>query len=187
MLWLRRLLPSGTRTQCTRLLGEIRLSNFWSLVAGISTIRLGRCFTGSPPLFMSTKDTQRVRIDGALLTLTNPIYHDDRKSIARWFNSQVRYVSLEADRLLMGDRGSFRPIDHVRLLLVPAPLLIVFYTLLVKRCVLDGWPGWYYAAQRLCAELMLSIELLDRRLRSSNWVPKCNDQCARTDNRTRPH
>jgi len=126
----------------------------------------------SAAVYVDEGHTQRVRIAGALLTLTNPIYHDDRKSIARWFNSQVRYVSLEADRLLMGDRESFRPIDHVRLLMVPAPLLIVFYTLLVKRCVLDGWPGWYYAAQRLCAELMLCIELLDRRLRSSNRVSK---------------
>jgi hypothetical protein len=74
----------------------------------------------SAAVYVDEGHTQRVRIGGALLALTNPIYHDDRKSTGRWFNSQVGYVSL-AGRLLMGDRESVRPIDHVRLLLVPAP------------------------------------------------------------------
>jgi len=32
---------------------------------------------------------------------------------------------------------------------------------------LDGWPGWYYALQRLCAETLIALEILDRRLRGS--------------------
>jgi hypothetical protein len=35
---------------------------------------------------------------------------------------------------------------------------------LVKGCLLDGWPGWFYALQRTYAELLLSLELLARRL-----------------------
>ena len=50
-------------------------------------------------------------------------------------------------------------------MLVPVPVLTFIYVLFVKRCLLDGWPGWYYTLQRSCAEVMLSIELLDRRLR----------------------
>jgi hypothetical protein len=30
--------------------------------------------------------------------------------------------------------------------------------------VLDGWPGWYYALQRTTAEMLLAVEILDRRL-----------------------
>lgn len=108
----------------------------------------------------------RVRIEGDLLTLANPIYHDDRKPISRWFGSQARYVSLEANHLLNSDRSKLGRVDRLRLLIVPAPVLMFFYLLIIKRCLLDGWPGWYYTSQRVCAETMLSIELLDRRLRS---------------------
>lgn len=110
--------------------------------------------------------TQRVRIDGDLLTLANPIFHDDRKAITRWFSSQARYASLEAGHLLSLEKSDLRRVDRLRLMLVPAPVLIFIYVLFIKRCLLDGWPGWYYTLQRSCAEVMLSIELLDRRLRA---------------------
>jgi hypothetical protein len=44
------------------------------------------------------------------------------------------------------------------------------YALILKGCLLDGWPGWYYALQRLVAETMLALELLDRRLRPTMRV-----------------
>jgi glycosyltransferase involved in cell wall biosynthesis len=110
--------------------------------------------------------TQRVRINGEVQTLINPIFHDDRKSISRWYSSQARYASLEADHLLSFKRSALGHEDRIRLMLVPAPILTFIYVLLIKRCLLDGWPGWYYTLQRSCAEAMLSIELIDRRLRS---------------------
>ena len=51
-------------------------------------------------------------------------------------------------------------VDRVRLLIVPGSILMLFYVLFLKRCLLDGWSGWYYTFQRVCAETMLSIELL---------------------------
>jgi hypothetical protein len=45
-----------------------------------------------------------------------------------------------------------------------APLLVLPYVLFVKGCILDGRAGWYYALQRLFAETMIALELLDRRL-----------------------
>ena len=112
--------------------------------------------------------TQRVSIDGDTFSLVHPIYHDDRKPISRWFGSQARYAALEAVHLLEGREksalGGIR--SQFRLLIVPAPVLVFFYVLFFKLFVLDGWPGWYYTLQRVCAETMLSIELLDRRLRS---------------------
>jgi hypothetical protein len=37
--------------------------------------------------------------------------------------------------------------------------------LFIKGCLLDGWHGWYYALQRLLAETLIALEILDRRLR----------------------
>jgi glycosyltransferase involved in cell wall biosynthesis len=120
----------------------------------------------STAAYVDEGHTQRVRIDGELLHLNHPIYHDDRKPIGRWFGSQARYASLEASHLLTRDASELGRGDRLRLLILPAPVLMFFYVLCIKRCLLDGWSGWYYAFQRVCAETMLSIELLDRRLRA---------------------
>jgi hypothetical protein len=47
----------------------------------------------------------------------------------------------------------------------PSPILVFLYTLIGKGCILDGWAGWYYVMQRTIAEIMLTLEILDRRLR----------------------
>ena len=45
-------------------------------------------------------------------------------------------------------------------------MVVLFYTLFVKLCLLDGWPGWYYALQRVTAEILIALEIIDRRLRT---------------------
>ena len=108
----------------------------------------------------------RVVVAGEVAPLAGVIYHDDRKPLARWLQSQQRYARDEADYLL-GLRASSTWADQIRLMAWPAPFLIFFYTLLVKRCVVDGWPGWYYALQRAIAEFLLALEIVDRRLRGN--------------------
>jgi hypothetical protein len=54
----------------------------------------------------------------------------------------------------------------VRLLGWPAPILVFLYTLIIKRCALDGWAGWLYVLQRTFAEIALALEIVDRRMRS---------------------
>jgi glycosyltransferase involved in cell wall biosynthesis len=120
----------------------------------------------SAAAYVDEGHAHRVCIDGELLHLNHPIYHDDRKPVVRWFGSQIRYASLEASYLLTTDAAKLSVADRLRLLILPAPVLMLFYVLFIKRCLLDGWCGWYYAIQRVCAETMLSIELLDRRLRA---------------------
>jgi glycosyltransferase involved in cell wall biosynthesis len=120
----------------------------------------------SSAVYVDEGHAHRVRIKGDLMMLEHPIYHDDRKPIARWFHSQARYASLEAAHLLTSDISTLGRVDRIRLLVVPAPFLMFFYVLFINRCVLDGWSGWYYTLQRVCAETMLSIELLDRYLRA---------------------
>ena len=109
----------------------------------------------------------RVAIAGEILPLAGVIYHDDRKPLARWFDSQRRYAQVEARYLIETPTAKLTRSDRIRRLGWLAPIGVVFYTLFVKGCILDGWPGWYYALQRLCAETLIALEILDRRLRGS--------------------
>ena len=104
-------------------------------------------------------------IDGEVRGLAGVLYHDDRKPLARWVSSQQRYAREEADHLLGSPPAALTRADRLRRLGWPMPLGILFYTLIVKGCLLDGWPGWYYALQRLFAETLIALELLGRRLR----------------------
>ena len=110
----------------------------------------------------------RVTVDGEVVPLTGAIYHDDRKSLARWLNSQQRYACQEADHLLAWEPKSLKRIDRIRRAGWPAPLLVFVYTLVFQGCLLDGWPGWYYAFQRLLAETLIALEIADRRLRGKS-------------------
>lgn len=106
----------------------------------------------------------RVDVAGPVRLLDAPIYHDDRKPLSRWFASQQRYAQKEADHLLAAGTSELALPDRIRLMIWPAPLLVFFFTLFVKGCILDGWAGWSYALQRLLAETMLALELCDRKV-----------------------
>lgn len=106
----------------------------------------------------------RIAIDGSILPLVAPIFHDDRKSLAHWFTSQQRYARQEAEYLLSADRAALGRTGRIRLTAWPAPLAVFVYTLFVKGCLLDGWPGWFYVLQRVLAETIIALEIIDRRL-----------------------
>lgn len=106
--------------------------------------------------------TQRVVVDGTLAELKGRIYHDDRKSLSRWFQSQRRYMRIEAKKILSTPFAKLRPVDRVRRALVIAPPVMLLYSLFVRGCLFDGPPGWIYAGQRTVAELILSAFMLQR-------------------------
>lgn len=112
--------------------------------------------------------TQRVVVAGAVGRLAVPIDHDDRKSHARWLASQQRYAREEATHILAQPPEDLRRTDRIRRMGWPAPILVFLYTLIVKRCILDGWPGWLYVLQRTLAEFMIATEIVDRRLRGAS-------------------
>jgi glycosyltransferase involved in cell wall biosynthesis len=131
----------------------------------------GSLYPGRTVLYRKAKATyrneghgHRVSISGEVLPLNAPIYHDDRKSLNHWFVSQQRYARQEAEHLLNSSRAALTTADRVRLAAWPAPLVVFVYTLLVKKCLLDGWPGWYYVLQRVLAETLICLEIIDRRL-----------------------
>ena len=106
----------------------------------------------------------RIRVPGKVSALGGVIYHDDRKPLSRWLGSQLKYAATEASHLLAARPAELSAVDRIRRLGWPAPFLVVGYVLFVKGALLDGRAGWFYAFQRLCAEVLLALELLDRRL-----------------------
>jgi glycosyltransferase involved in cell wall biosynthesis len=115
--------------------------------------------------YVQVGHTQRVIVGGGVEQLTGRIDHDDRKPLDRWIASQQKYAKLEAAYLMSTSRTNLRRVDRIRLLAWPAPMLVFLHTLMMKRCILDGLPGWLYVLQRTLAETMIAIEIVDRRLR----------------------
>jgi glycosyltransferase involved in cell wall biosynthesis len=105
--------------------------------------------------------THRLELTGEVETIGARILHDDRKPLGRWFESQQRYMALEAKKLLAADRNTLSKADRIRRLRLVAPLAVLCYCLIVRGGVLDGWPGFYYAFQRMFAELLLSLYLIE--------------------------
>src|SRR5688500_8511434 len=71
--------------------------------------------------------TQRVALEGTAEDLHAPIFHDDRKSLRRWFSSQARYTELETQKLLAADRAKLGLADRVRRWRILAPPVMLVY------------------------------------------------------------
>jgi glycosyltransferase involved in cell wall biosynthesis len=109
--------------------------------------------------------TQRLALDGETGWLTGTIDHDDRKPIDRWFADQLRYSAQEARHLTATPVSELNRADRVRRAVLLAPPLVFAYALVGQRLLLDSWPGWYYTLQRTFAEMLLSLRLVEARLR----------------------
>ena len=120
-------------------------------------------FRRSRCCYVQDGHTQSLAIEGETGHLRSVIDHDDRKPLSRWLASQDKYAALEVDKLLSVPTRELRPQDRLRLTgwaAVPASLV---YTLLARGTLLDGWRGWYYAMQRMLAEMLLAMRLIERR------------------------
>jgi glycosyltransferase involved in cell wall biosynthesis len=109
--------------------------------------------------------TQRVVVDGRVEKLRAAILHDDRKPLGHWFQSQARYMRIEARKLAESDSRDLNRADRLRKMRFVAPLVMLFYVLFVKRAILDGRAGLFYAFQRAVAELILSLYLFEDDMR----------------------
>lgn len=122
--------------------------------------------------FKDDGHTQRILVDGASADLEGRILHDDRKSLARWLDSQAKYSRLEVAKLAATPASQLGLVDRIRRLGFLAPLLVLPYCLFLKRCVLDGRAGWSYALQRTIAEALLSVRVLEWRLEKLDPDPQ---------------
>lgn len=94
----------------------------------------------------------------------NAIIHDDRKSLGRWLRAQWGYALNEVGKFESGTPLSLP--DRIRTWIVVAPWLVPLHALLVRGLLMDGYRGLHYAFQRAIAESVLSLALLDSRLRN---------------------
>jgi len=104
--------------------------------------------------------TQRLQITGAVECLHGRMLHDDRKQQRQWFASQLRYMKLESGLINATPWRNLSPSNRLRCLLVVAPMVVLFWSLVVKGTLFDGPAGWFYSAQRVVAEMLLSVRLL---------------------------
>jgi glycosyltransferase involved in cell wall biosynthesis len=111
--------------------------------------------------------TQRLAVAGAIGRLKEPIRHDDRKSLSRWAFEQDRYARLERDKLAAADPATLPIQDRIRRRGFLAPIAVLLYCLFRKGMIFDGWPGWFYTYQRVGAEVILSLYVIEEKLRAA--------------------
>jgi len=144
--------------------------------AGFRYLIFGQALRGSlyPPravLFQKSRcryladgHTQMLHVPGVLGHLSTKIDHDDRKPLTRWLSSQDKYALLEAKKLAAADPSKLRLQDKLRLTCWAAVPASLVFTLFVKGTIWDGWRGWFYAMQRVLAEMLLALRLLEKKL-----------------------
>lgn len=106
----------------------------------------------------------RVTVNGEIGSLQSRILHDDHKSLVGWYSSQLKYAQLETDKLTKGN-AQLGWKDRIRKKVVLAPFLVLVYLLVGRGLILNGRAGLHYTMQRVLAELLLSLTLLDSKLR----------------------
>ena len=114
--------------------------------------------------FVQDGHTEKLRIDGPVVKLRNRLLHDDRKSLERWLQSQSRYQSAEAEKLLTRPWSELGWADRLRRTRVLGPPAVAVHCLIVKGLAFDGKAGLLYTAQRVTADVILSMHLLRRDL-----------------------
>jgi len=112
-------------------------------------------------VYVDDGHAHRLVVDGKSSRLSSYLYHDDRKPLSRWLWAQDRYLIIETKKLLETPASDLSFGDRIRQTKLLAPFVILFYCLILNKGILDGWAGWYYALQRMLAEILLSIRLIE--------------------------
>ncbi len=73
--------------------------------------------------------------------------------------------------------------DRVRRTIVLAPALVFFYLLFYRVLILDGKRGVYYAMQRMLAEILLGVQILERQVMTRSTPMKRDAQSQETEER----
>ena len=108
--------------------------------------------------------TEMWSVTGPVATLSNRITHDDWKPLAAWLGRQSRYMQLEFEQLQVSDVGLSR---WLRLRPPLMPIIAFIYCLLAKGLIFSGRAGLFYALQRMVAEAVLSLLVLEEKLHGS--------------------
>jgi glycosyltransferase involved in cell wall biosynthesis len=118
-------------------------------------------FRHQKAIYIDDGHTQVLQSTGNSQKLDNAIYHDDRKSLNRWLWAQDRYATLEVQKLLNTSDHDLGLNDRIRQMKIVAPFAVLVYCLVFRGGILDGWHGWFYAFQRMIAEVILAARLIE--------------------------
>lgn len=114
--------------------------------------------------------------EGHTAPLAAPMGHDDRKSLASWLASQSKYMDLEVRKLGERPVHELSQMDRIRKRIYPAPFVMFLYCLFYRGGIFEGWAGWFYAIQRMGAELILSLKLLEAKYNSALGAPRLGEE-----------
>jgi glycosyltransferase involved in cell wall biosynthesis len=107
--------------------------------------------------------TEQWNVEGAVATLSGRVVHDDWKSMGQWVTGQTRYMQRELDWLREGDGGGL--VQWLRRRPPLMPIAAFIYSLVGKGLIFGGRAGMFYALQRMLAEAILSLMVLEAELR----------------------
>ncbi len=99
---------------------------------------------------------------GSVYRFRNRLIHDDRKSLERWVESQLRYQKENEAELQNGHRGRAR--DYARRLGLMPPIIGALAYLRAGG-PFKGAAAARYAYERMTTESLLAVRLMDARLR----------------------
>ena len=102
--------------------------------------------------------TQVFESDGPCYAFRTHVLHDDRKPLARWAQSQLRYADLEAARILSGSPSGWK--DRLRLLGL-MPLIAGSAAYLLAGGPFAGRAALRYALERAAFESLLAVRLIE--------------------------
>lgn len=109
-------------------------------------------------------------VHGHVVTLKGRITHDDQKPISQWLIGEARCLQRELDWMMRVRKAG--PVNWLRVRPPLMPIGVFLYCLFGKGLILNGRAGIFYALQRMVAEAVLSLMVLEEKLR---------DHAARTD------
>jgi glycosyltransferase involved in cell wall biosynthesis len=117
--------------------------------------------------FFSVRDrwhTEAWDVRGPISTLNARVLHDDRKPVSHWLSAQSRYMQIELGRMAANQGGLSHWLRHTPPLM---PFAVFIYCLFGKGLIFNGRAGIFYALQRMVAEAILSLLVLEQKLRDA--------------------
>lgn len=124
-------------------------------------------FRRAKSTFRDDGHAHRVVVKGIVRKLRGLVLHDDRKPLMCWLRSQVGYSQREANMIANANVHELIMTARIRRLRIVAPFAMLFYCLIWRAGVFDGFAGFYYAFQRAMAELQVSLFLLEHDFHST--------------------
>jgi len=134
-------------------------------------------------LYVQDGHTQRLVVDGRMQFFSERLLHDDRKPLSHWLAAQDRYMQLEAANIITNSWSELSFSDRVRCFPLIAPFAVFVSCYILKRGFLDGREGLIYALQRMLAEALLGIRILEGRPNGSSLANETDNESWRFKNR----